>query len=500
MLNQASKARNWKKWGTWPRLWLCRATCRWCRALCGLWSGRNVQSKTCDIIYDESETIWTFVPPHPKNMIPFNPQLAKAPAATLRSFSQAAGADLGQVTAKPTKQNASRDAHRFVCNWGLSWKVPLSEFKYVDSNNQEHVISYISPISYMTFLVEKAPELLMGGVQDLKQGCRQLGSFWQNYKKLHPTHRLFQDAHPSRTTSNTFAMCFHGDEGRGKKKGNTAVLMMETCLGVNTAENIKLKKKYDDCKECVLRDRCAKRFKTYTGTCKESEVQRDPEPCAFQGHNTKLNSFLTKFVLAVLPHELYKNSNLLELIIEQFCKDFKALFDLGFVAGNKQWYMAMTGLKGDLKWYEKIANLTRCFNKQIGHGLHMCHECMAGAPDLPFEDASHFPCWGDRLFEERPWEVEPSISTIPFEPEDGTGCPEMILRRDFFIPSSTTQAPSRLDIRTPGLGLRWYSCGKPPIARRKSSDTHVHGSKIISQTLCFFVIINGNRWWYVRSL
>ena len=242
MLNQASKARNWKKWGTWPRLWLCRATCRWCRALCGLWSGKNVQSKTCDIIYDESETIWTFVPPHPKNMIPFNPQLAKAPAATLRSFSQAAGADLGQVTAKPTKQNASRDAHRFVCNWGLSWKVPLSEFKYVDSNNQEHVISYISPISYMTFLVEKAPELLMGGVQNLKQGCRQLGSFWQNYKKLHPTHRLFQDAHPSRTTSNTFAMCFHGDEGRGKKKGNTAVLMMETCLGVNTAENIKLKK------------------------------------------------------------------------------------------------------------------------------------------------------------------------------------------------------------------------------------------------------------------
>ena len=70
----------------------------------------------------------------------------------------------------------------------------------------------------------------------------------------------------------------------------------------------------------------------------------------------------------------------------------------------------------------------------------------------------------------------------------------------FLIPSSTTQAPSRLDIRPPGLGLRWYSCRKPPIARRKPSDTHVHGSKIISQTLCFFVIINGNRWWYVRSL
>ena len=65
------------------------------------------------------------------------------------------------------------------------------------------------------------------------------------------------------------------------------------------------------------------------------------------------------------------------------------------------------------------------------------------------------------------------------------------------IPSSTTQAPSRLDIRPPGLGLRWYSCRKPPIARRKPSDTHVHGSKIISQTLCFFVMIE---WWYVRSL
>lgn len=105
MLNQASKARNWKKWGTWPRLWLCRATCRWCRALCGLWSGKNVQSKTCDIIYDESETIWTFVPPHPKNMIPFNPQLAKAPAAT--SWDPSAK-QLGQTSARWQRSQPNR--------------------------------------------------------------------------------------------------------------------------------------------------------------------------------------------------------------------------------------------------------------------------------------------------------------------------------------------------------------------------------------------------------
>lgn len=302
----------------------------------------------------------------------------------------------------------------------------------VDSNNEQQVVSYISPISYITFLLQKCPELLMAGLSDMTQGQDQLESFWSNYQKYHSTHRLFQDQRPCRSKRNTFACAFHGDEGRGKKRGNTCVLMFETCLGVNTAENMLLKKRYDHCKDCYLRGPCAKRFKTNSGVSKREEWQPDADPCAFQGHNTKLNSSLTKFVVSVLPNDLYKATNALELILEQLCKDFRELFEEGVVVNGQRWYLALTGLKGDLKWFEKIGKLYRCFNKQIGSGLEMCHECQAGSASLPFEDPSHFPCWRDHCYKERPWLQEPCIAMIPFEPVDGSGAPEKMLRRDWF--------------------------------------------------------------------
>eukprot|EP00435_Cladocopium_sp_Y103_P065337 s166_g27.t1 len=154
--------------------------------------------------------------------------------------------------------------------------------------------------------------------------------------------------------------------------------------------------------------------------------------CSYQEHNTKNNSYLTKFVLSILPNDLYKETNGLDLLLQKTCDDFKDLFETGLEIEGQRWFVALTGLKGDLKWYEKIANLKRCFNKQIGSGLQMCHECEAGSPNMPFEDAGHFPCWRNHLFQNRPWDVAPTVTRIPFEPLDESGQPERVLRRDLF--------------------------------------------------------------------
>ena len=306
------------------------------------------------------------------------------------------------------------------------WKIPFRSFPYLDGNEDTVLVHYISPIDFIKYLLEKAPELVFGGHTSPQQGGKQLASFWGNYEKWHGTHRLFLENHPERSLENTLCISFHGDEGRGLKKGNTAILMFESNLGVETADNITKKRRLDKDCGCVPKHNYAKRFKLSSGLGYSAQ----PVLASYESYNTKCNSFLTKFCLAALPNSLCKETDALNVVIDKICQDFRSLFEEGVEINGTQFFAAVTGLKGDLKWYEKIAGLKRCFNRQIGSGLAMCHECGAGTQALPFEDHGHSPIWGNSLYPERPWEQSPSIAMIPFEPEGGK--PEMILRRDIF--------------------------------------------------------------------
>lgn len=146
------------------------------------------------------------------------PYHLEAPAASLTAFAREAQRELGENRLKADSGNASTRAHSFINRWNLSWKVPFSELKHRDQHGQEMNIYYIKPTSFVKFLLENAPELVMGGVVKLDDGRCQLQSFWKNYQQFHPTHELFRQSHPERSTRNTLAVCFHGDEGRGKKK------------------------------------------------------------------------------------------------------------------------------------------------------------------------------------------------------------------------------------------------------------------------------------------
>ena len=232
--------------------------------------------------------------------------------------------------------------------------------------------------------------------------------------------------------SNTLCVSFHGDEGRGLKKGNTAILMFESNIGVETAENMLKKRRLDNVCDCKLNHSTAKRFRTNSGYMPANVRNSDAVPASYETHNTKSNSFLTKFRLAALPNSLCKETDALDVVIEKISQDFRLLFEEGLQVKGQPYFVGVTGLKGDLKWYEKIAGLKRCFNRQIGSGLEMCHECGAGTPEKPFEDFGHDPSWGNSLYQQRPWDEPPSIAMIPFEPEDDRGKPEMVLRRDIF--------------------------------------------------------------------
>ena len=329
------------------------------------------------------------------------------------------------------KNNASRDAHAFIRKWGLAWKVPMSYADHLE-DGVTMKIPFLSPKSWVKFLLEKAPDLVLGGCQHKDEGRAHLKAFWTAYAKEHPTHRLVTEHHEHRSYSNTLCMAMHGDEGRGLKKSNTTVLMLETCLGIDTSNNMRRKRNLCSGGDCHITSDTAKRF------CIAPGLRGCPPPggpCSYQATNMKQHSFLTKYVIAVIPR---KESDLLNNILVECTRDLISLFEEGITLSNgERWYASITGLKGDLKWFaDKIGNFQRCFNKQLAADTHMCHECLAGVRQLPFEDASHQPTWAPTMFVQRPFDVIPVVCLIPFESNsvnDEASVPvERVFRRDIF--------------------------------------------------------------------
>ena len=282
----------------------------------------------------------------------------------------------------------------------------------------------------MKFLLNRAPELVLGG-QEISTGQQSLKKFWDTYESFHPTHAVYQLQQPERTRGNTLVLQLHGDEGRGLKKGNTCVIMVETVLGLDSFQSSS-KRQSRACEDCCLSEKSAKRCRLASGfrECSTS-VSSDDCPTHMQT-NYKLHSYLTRFVLVVLPNRLSKDKNLLNLIFIRLTEDFKELFEKGVATQSGRWFGALLGFKGDLKWYEKIASLDRCFNRQLKSEAHMCHECLAGVPTLPFETISHHPAWEETIYSQRPWSFPPPWESIPFNVDNQNPKPEMILRRDVF--------------------------------------------------------------------
>ena len=278
----------------------------------------------------------------------------EVPAASLHHFGHVARTEVGHDNLKElAKKNASRDAHAFVGRWGMSWKVPFSYLDHVE-NGVSAKVAYIRPKDFLVYLAEKTPELLMGGCTDSSVGMSQLHSFWKHYEKIHPTHVLFGGGRPERTWKNTFCLALHGDEGRGLKKGNTCVVMMESCIGIDTISNIKMNKGAHHCGTCEVDEPTAKRIRGSTSIGSGSSTKLDR--AVFQATHLKQHSFLTKYVLSVLPNNQYKDSDVLDRIFQVIVQDFHTLLTEGFVAGGRQWFAACVGMKGDLRWFQKIGN------------------------------------------------------------------------------------------------------------------------------------------------
>ena len=98
------------------------------------------------------------------------------------------------------------------------------------------VIPYVSPLHLFPYILENHRELLLGGFKDLPLGVDLLKGWWQNFKVSHPQHVVYS-AHEESELGYTIPLYLYGDEGRGKRRGNTAVFTAEVPFGLHTVKN-----------------------------------------------------------------------------------------------------------------------------------------------------------------------------------------------------------------------------------------------------------------------
>ena len=284
-------------------------------------------------------------------------------------------------------------------------------------------MTYISPCDLMAFLIEKYPSILVGGLQCPTERAQNLRTFWDGFKLQHADHEAFKE-HPD-NLQNLIPIAWHGDEGRGKRRGNTVVVSCQAIIGLHTVLQKRKRRATCECDPPISIQNKFSRSNVDDRLSAESlSVLLD------QRTNMKGHSFIQHFALFIIPswvHHAYPQ--VLPEMLKIVANDFKRLFYEGVTFGNKHFCFAVTAAKGDLKWFCKIA-LQRSFQNQgFVRDQACCHECQAGEANLPWEELSDRPAWSNSRYTQRPWGPPgPSMIETPF----CRAAPEKMYKRDPF--------------------------------------------------------------------
>lgn len=297
----------------------------------------------------------------------------------------------------------------------------MSTHNFTTADGDIIPIAYIKPSDLLQYVMTNCPDVWVCGLDSATDRAIHLEAFWRAYELAHGDHAVYKE---HGNLCSCLPMLWHGDEGRGKRRGNTLVLSLQTPFSMRTVLNYKKRKRA----ECDCQPRAATIRKYGPATSQLSARHRDA--LKMQENTMKLHPFLHHFPLCILPSAIYPaHARVLDEILSILALDMRRLFFEGFDAGGKHYTGALIGAKGDLKWFKKIA-LERSYDNQgFVQNKACCHECGAGVDGLPYEDvASEVPCWANTRFQSRPWTVAPAMTPVPF----CDAAPEKQYQKDIF--------------------------------------------------------------------
>ena len=322
-------------------------------------------------------------------------------------------------------KNASRFAWNTFARYKLGWKIKMSYYDFNPGDGNIIRCPYHSPKDILQYLMEKHPEAVIGGITSSVERALHLESFWAAYQHNEPDHMAFREHQHS--LQSLIPVFYHGDEGRGKRRGNTVVVSLESPLGIFTEQQQQSRKPSVAC-GCNPPAGLKRKYHSMVHGLPDRLKTR----LVSQRTNMRGHSFLQHWCMFMIPsvwHHTYPQ--LLLEMMDVISKDFKSLFYDGLTIGGKNFCVAVCGHKGDLKWFTKVASLQRSYeHKGRVRNLLCCHECMAGCGARPWEDMAEIPAWAPTRYSARPWDPNqpPALASIPFS----VLSPEKQLRRDPF--------------------------------------------------------------------
>ena len=329
---------------------------------------------------------------------------------------------LGEQSSSSTwLKNSSRQTWSFFSRRNMGWKVKLSTLNYQAGNGDVLTVKYITPTDYLSYLMATDPGVLVGGLKTPAERSLHLRAFWEGFRLANGDHDVFREH--GHSLGQTLPLLFHGDEGRGKRRGNTVVAHLEVPLSLYTAVNCK-KRRLDAC-DCVPPPASVRKYSTVNRRLRPEHL----EALRHQSTTMKGHSFLHRLLLFIIPSFIHhSHPQVLNELLKILASDLRRLFYEGFDVAGRHYAVALIGCKGDLKWYKKIALERSWENQGSVRNIACCHECGAGVDGCPMEDMSETPIWGPTRYTSRPWTNPPPLLPVPV----CRAAPEKVYRRDPF--------------------------------------------------------------------
>ena len=304
--------------------------------------------------------------------------------------------------------NATRDVTHMMCKFNMGLRMPMEKLVFaVEDGDKTIELPWIRPTTWVKHHLEKYPFLLCGPGAQLEE---QLGAFWTCYERVHPGHSVYM--HGASRRQRTLPVLLHGDEGRYLKRSNYMICTLECSLGSCPHARAGC-----DCNTDLV-------LSLYEGLSDPSATDPDTSQAVRlalqQSANATGNCFLSKFLCFGVASQHYKKyPDLLGKAFELVAEDLAALCTDGVEVPHKgRYFGGFLGVKGDMKFHHQVGHLKRSyFNLGRRRDIPMCHLCMAGAPNVPFESLEDSPPWQSTFCMEPPWDESsvPSLAKIPYD-------------------------------------------------------------------------------------
>ena len=288
---------------------------------------------------------------------------------------------------------------------GYSLPIPINRLEHFSGEETKQLFTYhIRPQDWLSHWMQHNPGLFGGWKGDPYKNFK---SFWTLYQNVHGSHEVFQ-AH-SGHLDRVVPLLLHGDEGRAVKRTNYFVTSIESPLGALQDPSL----------SCSCHEKLSQRsgLPSY-GSATQIVDEETSRIARTMVTNYKGHSYLSRWLLFGVGGWIYKkHPEIIEKLLLEVSLNLKELFEKGVTLSNGTVvYAAVVSIKGDMDFHKKVMNLTRSYSN-LGrvNQIAICHACLAGKAEYPFEDFNETPLWSQTCYISRPWESDPYLTLIPID-------------------------------------------------------------------------------------